>query len=619
MAEPSAVLAELSTHLHTVGQDPSTPLDVELLEQCELFTSTPEYCSKLWKETRPLFLQLASLLPKLQQDPSPIIHFITKMANPYQFDDIKDVEFEIGLDLEATPFHSLILSLLEKAATSSNDAQALANRPTVMIAIVRLWLCTKDTGIATQAADLLISLLRVSKNEPISVPGEAQFHSYGAGPIWKRLFNDRDIYSLYYQYTYFLNFTAFPLLNKRDKTVSQARLLEWLPRVGNMDWNTIVSGHGSEAEREVGLTETEGLLHYAALKMVQTADDILMHMTLVNFFSDLITTVKMKPHLTYYDSSLSLDFVKNHGIHKGIIELHTNDSPSMEQNFLASRTSHYISEYAINYPENFEKSPELSVIRQFIQRNICNCEPNDLNILVSMPRQTLIPRTSTGFAWGDGTLLDVPIIKTRPEALKTLATVFHGPPKAPITFPQVESVDTDLKRIEVERIYARILTSLYFTKNPSMFTNIVTHSETIAIKENALAALALLRAVITSDWEANIPPDLIADTDPIFLRLQQFPKTGIDVILDPSISGGVLPSLLKPATSFSNLVGGHGDAEDAAYQVAIAKFDVLKALGQRLEKESRRQDVLTMVQRRISEGPWGVSGGVGSRIGTLDL
>lgn len=121
--------------------------------------------------------------------------------------------------------------------------------------------------------------------------------------------------------------------------------------------------------------------------------------------------------------------MKDHGIHKGIIELHTNDSPSMEQNFLASRTSHYISEYVITYPENFEKSPELSVIRQFIQRNIGNCEPNDLNILVSMPRQTLIPRTSTGFAWGDSVLLDVPIIKTRPEALKTLATVFHGPPK----------------------------------------------------------------------------------------------------------------------------------------------------------------------------------------------
>jgi hypothetical protein len=298
MAEPSAVLAELSRHLLKVHADPTTPLDVELLEQCELFTSTPEYRNQIWKETQPLFLQMASLLPDLQQDPSALIHFIIKLVVPYRFEDIKDVNFEAGLDLEATPFHSLILTLLEKAAASNHDSQALANRPAAISAIVRLWLCTKDTGIATQAADLLISLLRVSKNEPVSVLGETQLHIYGAGPIWKRLFNDSDIYSLYYQYTYFLNFTANPLLNKRDKTVSQARLLEWLPKVGVMDWTTIVSGHGSEAEREVGLSETEGLLHYAALKMVKTADDILMHMTLINFFSELITTVKTKPHLT---------------------------------------------------------------------------------------------------------------------------------------------------------------------------------------------------------------------------------------------------------------------------------------------------------------------------------
>ena len=298
MTEPSAVLALLSTHLQKVEHEPTTLLDVALLEQCELFTNTPEYRTQLWKKTRPLFLQLANLLPKLQQDPSPVIHFITKLAIPYRFEDIKDLEFETGLDLDATPFHGLILSLLEKAAASVHDAQALANRPTVILAVVRLWLCTKDTGISSQAADLLVSLLKASKNGPVSASGETQLYSYGAGPIWKRLFNDRDIYSLYYQYTSLSNSSARPLLNKRDKTISQARLLEWLPRVGNLDWNSIVSGHDSEVEREVGLSNNEGLLHYAALKMVDTEDDILMHMTLLNFFSDLITLVKTKPRLT---------------------------------------------------------------------------------------------------------------------------------------------------------------------------------------------------------------------------------------------------------------------------------------------------------------------------------
>ena len=301
MAAPSAVLSELSSHLQKVEEDPTTSLDTDLLEKSELFTSTPEYRNQLWKETQPLFLQIASLLPKLQQDPSPLTHFIIKMAEPYRFEDIKDVEFEIGLDLQATPFHGLLLTLLGKATANSVDAQALANRPTVMLSVVRLWLCTSEAGIATQAEDLLISLLEVSKNEPAIISAPDPSHAYGTGPMWRRLFSDRDIASMYYHYTSLKQLTSppLPLLNKRDKTIAQARLLSWLPRVGRLDWNALVSSHSIEIEREVGLKEGQGLLHYAALKMVDTEDDMLMHMTLINFFSVLITTVNAKPHLTY--------------------------------------------------------------------------------------------------------------------------------------------------------------------------------------------------------------------------------------------------------------------------------------------------------------------------------
>jgi hypothetical protein len=298
---PSAVLAELAAHLHVVDEDPTVPLDTELVEKCELFTSTPEYRNQTWMETSPLFIQIATLLSKLQQDPSALIQFVRKLAEPYRYEDIKDVDFELGLDLQATPVHGLILSLLEKATASGNDAQSLANRPSVMAAVVRLWLCTVDTGVATQAELLLTALLRVSKNEPASVSAEAPFQTYGAGPIWRRLFGDRDINSLYYHYTSLqgLSSSPQPVLSKRDKTISQARLLNWLPTVGAMDWNTIATGYGLDVEREVGLSDDQGLLHYATLKMVDTADDVLMHMTLLNFFRELIVTVRTRPHLTY--------------------------------------------------------------------------------------------------------------------------------------------------------------------------------------------------------------------------------------------------------------------------------------------------------------------------------
>ena len=301
MTTPSTILSDLSVHLQKVSDEPTTPLETELLEKAELFTSTPEYRSQVWKETQPLFLQIAALLPQLQQDPSPWTHFIIKLAQPYRFEDIKHVEFEIGLDLQATPFHRLLLTLLGKATANSVDAQDLANRPTVMLSIVRLWLCTPDAGVATQAEELLISLLRVSKNEPALTSTQDPSHTYGAGPMWRRLFGDKDIASLYYHHTSLkdLRTPPSPLLSKRDKTIAQARLLSWLPRVGELDWHTLVSSHVVEIEHEVGLKDGQGLLHYAALKMVETEDDMLMHMTLIHFFSVLITTVNTAPHLTY--------------------------------------------------------------------------------------------------------------------------------------------------------------------------------------------------------------------------------------------------------------------------------------------------------------------------------
>jgi len=72
----------------------------------------------------------------------------------------------------------------------------------------------------------------------------------------------------------------------------------------------------------------------------------------------------------------------------------------------------------------------MPVIRNYVHHNLHRCEANDLNIIAAMPRSTLTPRLSSGIAWDECILLDLPITRTTPEALKTLATVFHGPPQA---------------------------------------------------------------------------------------------------------------------------------------------------------------------------------------------
>lgn len=263
-------------------------------------------------------------------------------------------------------------------------------------------------------------------------------------------------------------------------------------------------------------------------------------------------------------------------------------------------------------------------IRNYVHRNIRKCEASTLNIIASMPRSTLVPRRASGeLIWDECVILDMPITRTNQDALKTLAAVFHGPPIEDLTFPKVESLSSDVKRTHIESVFARLLTALFYSKKPTMFADITSHMETIAMQENALAALSLVRALISANWSSDtLPPEIIPQNDTTLTRLTStFPSTGLDLILTPSISGAVLPTLLKPATQYSNLVGGHGDAENAAFKVATAKFEVLKALGRKLEETpgAGREDVLAMVRRRVAEGVWGSQGGVGSRIGTLEL
>lgn len=290
----SQPLEELSLHLQELDEAPETPLDTRLLEHCELVTTTPEYRNSKWKETGPLFMRIATLLPRLQSLPTPLINLAIKLAEPYPYEHIKHINLEPGLALEATDYHPLTLFLLNKATASKADADSLAVSPSIMHAVVRLWLCILDAGASSKAANLLLSLLRVSQDAPDESASTAghQTH-YGTSPVWKRLFRDRDIYSLYYKYTTTAKLAApaEPNLNKRDRTLAQARLLEWLPQVAKMDWTTVTTSHWPEIEKECGLQEGQGLLHYAALKMVDIENDMLMHMSWINFCSELITTV----------------------------------------------------------------------------------------------------------------------------------------------------------------------------------------------------------------------------------------------------------------------------------------------------------------------------------------
>ena len=294
MASDSNLLEELQNHISDVQQNPATPLDERLLESSKTFLApniAPDVSARLVQ-------QLARFVTTLEQDPAPVNDLLLKLLEPYSFSDVLSFEFPIdfvaGLDVAAQPFNLLTLSLLDKATATSNDAAILATKPAVVLAIVRLWLCTPDTGVADHAEKVLFDLLLADKQTPERSDGLTTVHTgSNQGPVWRRIFGDKDIYTFFFAACSLNESHPDIRLSSRQKSLAQARLLQWLSHVASLDWSIVTCSHHPTVEASYGLKPTDkGLLQFAACNMVDYKDDILMHMSLINFYTDLLDHVE---------------------------------------------------------------------------------------------------------------------------------------------------------------------------------------------------------------------------------------------------------------------------------------------------------------------------------------
>jgi hypothetical protein len=167
-----------------------------------------------------------------------------------------------------------------------------------------------------------------------------------------------------------------------------------------------------------------------------------------------------------------------------------------------------------------------------------------------------------------------------------------------------------------EGSYARLLAALYYVRNPDMFSDIARHAKTPAMKDTALAALTFMSAIITSNWGSSSLLDQVSENDHMYHRLQTFPKTGIDLVCDVGTSSPWLTYLTRPPDALPGVIAGE---DNAAYQVAMAKFDVVKLLNQRLHNVDAPDSIKAVVREGVAQGPWGRTNAAGSRVGTLDL
>jgi len=326
----------------------------------------------------------------------------------------------------------------------------------------------------------------------------------------------------------------------------------------------------------------------------------------------------------------------------------------LDVNFLYGPSAHYVATYATHFSEDLMSSPGIhSILKRLCQALDLSANQwahgqspkHDLNVLVSLPRVVLLRQGLTS------PILLLPCKTTNPDVLHALAAIFCGRSVSLnnieiLTFPP-RKPDTDMldapphTNVPSESAAARALFLLYLSHHEALFTHLLMHAELLALPEKALASIALLAALISAHWTTlpltSTPPS--SPTAPLTLPSGfsiplSTPSTSLAFLLSPvhQARASLIPWLLRPPQNFSGLVGGRGDAEGAAYKVAVAKWECLllfrKKLAEAVEwssgsdedegSESAR-DLLEVVDRRVREGVWGQRVEVGGRVGTMEL
>ncbi|KAB8338789.1 hypothetical protein FH972_021734 [Carpinus fangiana] len=650
----------LLQHLQSVQDDASLPLDNNFLEECEIILP-PQLGQKLGEVMQIVSLS-ARLLPSLQQDPNQLIKLLARLVRMVSFTEVISLDPPVdligGLHVRAGPFNDLILTVLQLATRTPTDAAHLANMHLVIYSLVNLWLATPSMATAEKAADVLIDLLRIDK-EPstVAVHGvgdDGGRSARGQGLMWRRVFGDKDIYGLLYSVPSFSSTTQDgdnSLSSKKEKSLAQARLLSAFPKIGAMDWAYTARSHHPEIEAMYGLDPSkDGLADFVLVHMTDWKDDVLIHMHLIQTYGEIISTIKT-PSTTRH-MSLSLEYLISRKLHERACSLWlTPDDPShdpMDLNFLYGPSATYLSTYLDEYPESFLSSSLVAPVLQRLSKALDisanqwshgTSPAHDLNVLASVPRAALLPQRLLGTGRRSSAFLQLPSRGTNVDALKALAHIIRGPNALVETFPAPVGA-TATSRYNSEAAAARALYFIYKAYHDSMFADLITHASTVALPEVALASMQVMAAVASARWaplptfskfaEGELPTTLNhLPTEEQLANLLPAPaveisETGIQALLEHGVREKFFPWLLKPPQSFAHLVGGRGDPESSAYRVAMAKWDLLQLVLARLKDHSAQNggsenNTVNALNSRLAEGPWGVSQGAGSRIGTLEL
>lgn len=256
--------------------------------------------------TPPLTVRFLPVLIQIlgihSNDPAIINNLALKLLKPVSFTQALALTSEDAL-VQALESHSpstniLAIAVIEKAARSPGDTAVLSVMRRAVAAFLRTWLSSPYVEVGERAGKALCDLLGMdcgygSTEGLCSDMDDLQITARtptSQALFWRRIFQDGEIYKL------LLDLCSYTTvgddegqLDERQKSLAQARLLRVLPRMAFLDFPTISRAEFPEIEQQYGMEEgEEGLLWFAAAHMVNKEGDMLMHITLLDFFPELL-------------------------------------------------------------------------------------------------------------------------------------------------------------------------------------------------------------------------------------------------------------------------------------------------------------------------------------------
>ncbi|KAH6683618.1 hypothetical protein F5X68DRAFT_277156 [Plectosphaerella plurivora] len=300
---PISGLDELQAHLDALVEDPATPFEAKLFDDVELQlteTSIPPLLPTLLPK-------LTSILKTTQQDPKILVSLILKLLTPVSFSQTLTLADEssliVALSSPAPSANVLAMAILHKAASSAPDTAQLASMPRVLEAFIRTWLSSPDVQVGERGNKLLADLLEVDSVVPplrevrhaVTIDGIAWSSGSnglngsqkptGTGQLWQRITNDPTIFNLLLSLPTGED-PSGDCLTPHQTSLAQGRLLRVLPRLAALDFGQVARPLGAS-------DQNQSLLHFASISMVDKKD-MLMHLTLIDYFEALLSLLRIR-------------------------------------------------------------------------------------------------------------------------------------------------------------------------------------------------------------------------------------------------------------------------------------------------------------------------------------